>query len=154
MINVGEKIQDFTLKDQDNKNFSSQDVRGKKMVLSFHPLAFTPVCTQQMIDLDTNMDVFDSLNTVPLGMGVDQQFCKAAWAKEMNIKRLRILADFWPHCGVAHSLGIFREKDGFSERANILVNEAGEVIWTKLYPMGEQPDVNEVIEAIRNHQPE
>jgi len=42
---------DFTLKDQNEKALSLSDFRGKKrVVLSFHPLAWTSVCKTQMQD--------------------------------------------------------------------------------------------------------
>ncbi|WP_367884295.1 hypothetical protein [Thermococcus sp. JCM 11816] len=42
-----------------------------------------------------------------------------------GLKRLRILSDFWPHGAVSKLYGIFREDGGFSERANVLVDEEG-----------------------------
>jgi hypothetical protein len=41
-------------------------------------------------------------------------------------------------------LGIFRKEDGFSERANILVGEDGTVLWIKVYPIKQLPDLEEV----------
>jgi len=35
---------DFTLKDHHNKEFTLSELRGKKVLLSFHPLAWTKVC--------------------------------------------------------------------------------------------------------------
>jgi peroxiredoxin len=149
MINLGEKIQGFSLKDQENKDFDIKELKGKRVLLSFHPLAFTPVCALQMKSLEENMEKFSALKAVPLGFSVDQPFCKGAWAKELGIKNVRLLADFWPHGGVAKSLGIFREKEGFSERANIIVDEEGKVIFAKVYPIKEVPDIDEIIDFLK-----
>lgn len=40
-MEVGKKALDFVLKDQDGKEFRLFDFRGKKILLSFHPLAWT-----------------------------------------------------------------------------------------------------------------
>lgn len=43
MIKVGEQARDFILKDQDGREVRLSDFKGKKILLSFHPLAWTPV---------------------------------------------------------------------------------------------------------------
>ena len=60
-----------------------------------------------------------------------------------------MLADFWPHGQVAKLYGIFREKEGFSERANIIVDEAGKVIFFKVYEIGQLPDIQEIISFLK-----
>lgn len=148
MKNVGEQFQDFVLKDQDNKDFNSADLRGKKILLSFHPLAFTSICASQMKALEDNLETFSQLNTVPLGLSIDQQFAKGVWADELGIENVRLLADFWPHGSVAKSLDLFREKHGTSQRANVIVDEEGKIIFVKVYEISELPDINEIIEFL------
>ena len=41
MAAVGEKIADFNLKDHHGQDFRLSDFAGKKVLLSFHPLAWT-----------------------------------------------------------------------------------------------------------------
>ena len=43
MIEVGKLAPDFTLKDQDGKPVRLSSLRGKRVLLSFRPLAWTPV---------------------------------------------------------------------------------------------------------------
>lgn len=148
-IAAGEIMERFSLKDQDNVAWDSSSARGKRLLLSFHPLAWTPVCAEQMIELEKNMQVLDELDTVPVGISVDPVPSKSAWAGELKLARLRLLSDFWPHGKMAKDLGLFREKDGFSERANVLVNEQGIVVFVKTYPIGQVPDLQEVLDFIR-----
>jgi peroxiredoxin len=148
-LKVGGKAPDFALKDQHNKELRLSDLKGKRVLLSFHPLAWTSVCAKQMKSLEANKKAFDDLNTVALGLSVDSVPCKHAWAKSLRIKNTRLLADFWQHGGVAERFGIFRSKDGFSERANIIVDEKGKVIFFKVYPIRELPDIKEVLEFLK-----
>lgn len=150
MKNVGEKLQDFVLKDQDNKDFNTAELRGKRILLSFHPLAFTSVCANQMKSLEDNMETFSRLNTVPLGISVDQQFSKNAWAADIGVEHVRLLSDFWPHGGVAKSVDLFREKYGTSQRANVIVDETGKIIFVKIYDIPELPDIREIIDFLEN----
>ena len=148
MIAIGAKGPDFTLNDQNGKNVKLSSQQGKKVMLSFRPLAWTPVCTDQMKSLEDNFDRLAKLNTIALGIGVDSVPSNKAWAKSLNIEKTRLLSDFWPHGAVSKLYGVFREKDGFSERANIIIGENGLVLFTKLYPVGQLPEIQEVIQVL------
>jgi peroxiredoxin len=148
MINVGSKAPEFSLKDQYGKTFKLSGFKGKKLLLSFRPLAWTPVCHDQMRLLEENHRRFDELNTIALGVGVDSVPSNKAWGQSMDIKNTRLLSDFWPHGKVAVLYGIFREKDGFSERANIIIDEKQKVVFVKVYPTAQLPDFNEIIEFL------
>ena len=147
-IEVGEKAPAFTMADVNDQPVNLSDFLGKKVLLSWHPIAWTSVCTDQMRALEVNWERFQALNTVPLGISVDPVPAKQIWAAALALKNLPLLSDFWPHGAVAQAYGIFHEAFGMSERANILIDEAGYVQWIKVYPMGELPDLNEVFEAL------
>jgi peroxiredoxin len=147
VVQKGKKIKNFILKDQNGQEFNLSECKGKKVLLSFHPLAWTPVCAQQMRALEKNRKAFDKLNTLAVGLSIDSVPSKAAWAKSLKIKQTRLLADFWPHGGVAKSMGILRA-EGFSERANIIVNEAGRIVFVKVYPIKQLPDIGEILDAL------
>jgi peroxiredoxin len=147
---VGDQAPDFVLKDQNEKEFKLSEHRGKRVLLSFHPMAWTGVCAKQMKSLEDNKAAFDSLNTVAVGLSVDSIPSKKAWADSLGIKHTSLLADFWPHGGVAQRFGMFRERGGTSERANIIVDEQGKIVFVKVYPIPELPDINEIIEFLKN----
>ena len=148
-IKVGDAAPDFTLKDQDGNDFRLLARKGKRVLLSFHPLAWTAVCTKQMQSLEENYSIFESLNTVPVGLSVDPVPSKKAWAESIGIKQVLLLSDFWPHGDVAKLFDIFREKNGFSERANILVDDKGKIVLFKTYPLSQLPDIREIISALK-----
>jgi len=147
-VKEGKRVKDFTLRDQNGQDFRLFDCQGKRALLSFHPLAWTPVCAQQMQSLEESQKTLNKLNAVALGLSVDSVPSKAAWAKSLKIKNTRLLADFWPHGGVAKSLGILRA-EGFSERANIILDEEGKVIFVKIYPIKQLPDIEEILTALK-----
>jgi peroxiredoxin len=148
VIAVGKKAKDFALRDHNGDEFRLSLFRGRKVLLSFHPLAWTAVCAQQMKDLEKSKKAFDKLNTVAVGLSVDSVPCKAAWAKSLKISKTPLLADFWPHGQVAKSLGILRAQ-GISERANIIIDEKGKVMYVKVYPIKQLPDLQEILQALR-----
>ncbi len=147
-VKNGRKVKDFKIKDQNGEDFRLADCQGKRVLLSFHPLAWTPVCAQQMQSLEKSKKAFDKLNTVAVGLSIDSVPCKAAWATSLKIKNTRLLSDFWPHGALAKSLGILRV-EGFSERANIILDEAGKVMFVKVYPIRQLPDIGEILTALK-----
>ncbi|HPU28861.1 MAG TPA: redoxin domain-containing protein [Syntrophorhabdaceae bacterium] len=149
MIEIGDMVGDFELKDHLDQMFRTKEHRGKKILLSFHPLAWTSICRDQMLSLDKNYDRFVEKNTIALGVSIDSVFTKKAWADAIGIKNIRLLCDFWPYGGLALRLGLFRYKDGFSERANVIIDEKGQVIFIKVYPIRELPDIEEVFTHLK-----
>jgi peroxiredoxin len=147
-ITVGTTAPDFVAKDNKNQEIRLSAFSGKKVLLSWHPLAWTPVCTDQMRALENNWQNFQNLNTVPLGFSVDPQPSKAAWATAIAIKNVSLPSDFWPHGGIAKAYGIFNDSQGISERANIIIDENGVVKWVKVYPSAQLPDINEVLQVL------
>lgn len=148
VIKAGKKVKNFTLKDQNGIAFNLSDYRGRKVLLSFHPLAWTSVCAEQMKALEKHRKSFVKLNTIAVGLSVDSVPCKAAWAISLRIRETSLLSDFWPHGGIAKSLGLFRP-EGFSERATVIVNEAGKAVFAKIYPIKELPDFEEILNILK-----
>ena len=150
LASIGEIAPEFVLKDQNGTDFKLSELKGRRVLLSFHPLAWTEICAKQMQSLEENRGVLESLNTIPVGLSVDTVPSKKAWADHLGIKAVRLLSDFWPHGQVAGAYGIFREKNGFSERANIIVDENGKIAFVKVYEIRQLPDMREIIGVIKS----
>jgi peroxiredoxin len=148
-IQVGDTFGNFSLKSHTEALIDTAALTGKNILLSLHPLAWTDVCARQMQSLETNFAAFQSLNTVPLGFSVDAVPSKKAWAKSLGIDKTDLLSDFWPHGGIAAKLGLFIDKFGFSERANVILDGQRKAIFVKVYPIRELPDINEVLEFLK-----
>jgi len=88
IVKIGDKAKDFNLSDQDDNEVSLSSFKGKRILLSFHPLAWTKVCADQMISLEKNRERLEKLNTVALGISADTVPSKKAWAKELGIKNI------------------------------------------------------------------
>jgi peroxiredoxin len=144
-VKEGAIVEDFTLKNQADRKIDTADFKDGKILLSFHPLAWTSVCAKQMQSIEDNYKKFKNLNVVPLGISVDSAPCKKAWAESLGIKQLDLLADFWPHGALAQRLNIFLDTAGISERVNIILDDNRKIIFIKVYPIKELPDINEII---------
>lgn len=147
---VGKKTTKIALPDHEGKTVDLAKLRGKRVLLSFHPLAWTRVCALQMQALEAHASEFEKLNAVALGLSVDPAPSKKAWAESLGIAKTRLLSDFWPHGAVAVSFDLFHDKEGFSDRAVLILDETGVIRFAKVYPVPELPDIDEQIRFLRD----
>ena len=81
-LRVGQKAPDFSATaviDQEFKEISLSQYRGKYVVLFFYPLDFTFVCPTEITAFSDRYSEFSSKNTEILGVSVDSQFSHLAW---------------------------------------------------------------------------
>ena len=148
-IKIGEKAPEFTLKNQNKEEIKLTDLKGKKVILSWHPLAYTSVCTDQMRSLQRNFEkIQDKSDTVVIGLSVDPFPAKQKWADILDLRDINIVSDFFPYAEVTKAYGLFNDENGASQRANVIVDEQGKVQWVKVYEPSELPDIEEVIENL------
>lgn len=149
VLSIGRRARDFSLPDQDGKPIRLSSLRGRKVLLSWHPLAWTSVCAMQMKALEKHRRAFAQLGVTALGLSVDPVPSKNAWAAHLKIRETRLLCDFWPHGGTAKALGLFRQVEGTSKRANIILDETGKALFVKVYPVRELPDIGEILSFLK-----
>ena len=102
-----------------------------------------------MKSLEKTKEIFDTIKATAVGISVDTVPSKKAWADSLGIKSTRLLSDFWPHGKIAKLYGIFRQADGFSERANIIINKNFKITFFKIYRLDQLPDIQEIVNALR-----
>ena len=148
-LKVGDEAPDFELRSHRGGTVKLSDFRGKRqVVVAFHPLAFTPVCAAQMCGYQSDLSRFEAANAAVLGISVDAQPAKSAWAQSLGPISFDLLSDFHPHGDVAQKYGVYRAKDGISERAIFVVDTAGKIAWAKVYDIPQQPDNAEIFAAL------
>lgn len=129
---IGSAAPNFALKNQFGEEVTLAQFTGKKaVVLMFYPLSFSGICTGELCDLRDNMALFKDNNVELLGVSVDSHFVQRKFAEQEGYD-FNLLADFWPHGGVAQAYGVFVEERGIANRATFVIdingNIAGEII--------------------------
>lgn len=147
MIALGTLAPDFALPNRDRQTVRLSDYRGRTVVLAFHPLAFTPVCSTQMQTYEREQPRFRALGAVVLSISNDANPSKKAWAEALGGISYEMLSDYFPHGAVASAYGVLRD-DGLADRALIVVDRDGIVRWTKRYEIPDQPDVEELVSVL------
>jgi peroxiredoxin len=147
VIEVGAQAPDFTLHDQDGKKVSLEDLRGKRTVLVFYPLDFSPVCTDQLNVYNEVLGELEAEGVQLYGISVDSAYAHNAFQKELGI-RIPLLADFHPKGEVAKAYGVYDERWGNSARALVMIAPDLTVEWAHRSPSAlEIPGANLIFDA-------
>jgi peroxiredoxin (alkyl hydroperoxide reductase subunit C) len=149
MLPVGSLAPDFSLPNQHRSDVGLAGFRGTKhVVIAFHPLAFTPVCSAQVQTYERERPRLDAMDAHVLVISNDAGPSKKAWGDSLGGVTYDLLSDFHPHGKVAARYGVLRD-DGLAERAIFLVDKAGVIRWAKRYDIPQQPDFEELVQEIQ-----
>ncbi|MCU1658368.1 MAG: peroxiredoxin [Pseudonocardiales bacterium] len=148
MIAVGDAAPDFTLRDQNNEQFTLSSFRGSRAVLIiFYPLAFTGICTGELCAVRDDLPAFQNDDVQVVTISVDSSYSHKIFSERENYD-FPLLSDFWPHGGVAQTYGAFNETTGFANRGTFLVDKEGIVRFTEMNQPGEGREPQGWLDAI------
>lgn len=147
IISAGTPAPDFTLPDQDKKEFKLADYKGKKaVVLFFYPLDWSPTCTKENACFTQDYSRFGKYAEVA-AVSIDSTWSHKAWQEKMGLKH-RLLSDM--HRKVTKDYGVFLPAANISQRATIIIDKDGVVAWSKLESdITKERDYNEIEEQLK-----
>ena len=128
MLKSGDKVPEFSSKDQDGNPVSLSDYKGKKLIVFFYPRANTPGCTAEACSLRDNYAELQSQGDELLGVSDDSQKKQTNFRNKYEFP-FPLLAD--EDHSVINTFGVWGPKkfmgkryDGL-HRTTFLINEAG-----------------------------
>ena len=147
MLNEHMKAPEFTLKDQNGKDVSLSDFKGKKVVLYFYPKDNTSGCTKQACAFAALNSEIESKNAVVIGVSRDSAASHQKFADKNGLNFL-LLSD--PGAEVTNHYGAWQEKTMCGKtsmgvvRTTVIIDENGEVekIMSKVKAESNPADVN------------
>ena len=149
MIEPGSKAPDFTLRNQDGDKVSLGDFAGRKLVLAFYPLDFSPVCTDQLSLYQEVLGDLEREGATLVGISVDSAYCHAAFREQLNLT-MPLLADFKPKGAVSKAYGAWIDGADHGNRSLVLIDEDGVVAWSHAAPTPlEIPGANLIFDALQ-----
>ena len=152
ILKPGTMAPDFCLPSTPDQKVCLHEFRGKSVVLIFYPADWSPVCTEQLGSIRDAMDELKAHEVVVLGISVDNSWCHLAFEKDRKYG-FQLLADFEPKGAVSKKYGVYRDGDGTSARAAFLIGADGRIVWSDLAPVGVNPGVEGIIDALENMYP-
>jgi len=144
----GTEAPDFALPDPSGATVRLRDLRGRPVVIVFYPLDWSPGCSQQLDLYQQEIDEFRNRDAELLAISVDSLYSHGAWAAVRGLT-FPLLADFHPKGEVARDYSVWREDDGFTERALYVLDADGVIRYSHVTPyLHHVPDIYELLEAV------
>ena len=146
-IAVGSAAPDFTLKTQDEKEWKLSAHKGKKVVLLWYPLDWSPTCEKENCKISAE-PVLAGADTVVVGISRDSTWSHKAWKSSKGIKH-DLLAD--PMLAVTKQFGLEHPAVPFiSHRATVVVDKTGKVAFVQVQEKtGEERNWGPIQDALK-----
>jgi peroxiredoxin len=150
-IHKGDKAPGFTLpaKPGDPVDVGAS-IGSEPVVLLFFPLAFSPVCTDEMCQMRDDWSAWESVGAKVFGISIDSPFVTDKFRTELNIP-FPILSDF--NKDIAAQYGALHDElvglKGVTKRAAFVIDAGGTVVydWVSDDPK-QMPDLGAVRRAV------
>jgi len=130
-LKVGDKVPEFSSRDQDGKTITLSDYSGKKLIVFFYPKASTPGCTVEACNLRDNYQELQTQGFELLGVSADSEKRQTNFRNKYKFP-FPLLAD--EDHTVINAFGVWgpkkfmgREYDGI-HRTSFVIDENGIVI--------------------------
>ena len=152
-IEKGQKAPAFTLPDQDGKECSLSDYKGKYVVIYFYPKDNTPGCTKEACTFRDNIKAFTDKDCVILGVSKDSAKAHTNFIAKYELP-FTLLTD--KEAEMIEAYGAWAEKNMYGKkymgivRSTVLVGPDGTVVehWAKVRKAETHP--LEVLEALNS----
>ena len=150
LIEKGEVAPDFTLPDQDRNDWRLSDaVKAGNVVLCFYPLAFTGVCTDEMVCVTNEMAKAEQADATVVGISCDSFAANKAWSEQAGIRQ-PLLADM--HRQVCKAYGLYWDELNVSGRGTVIIGQddsgVGKVTWAERREPGSAMDFEAVMRQV------
>jgi peroxiredoxin len=146
---AGTPAPDFHLPSTPDQRVSLSEFRGRPVVLVFYPADWSPVCGDQTALYNELLPEFHRFNAEIIGISVDGAWCHLAFAHDRKL-HFPLLADFEPKGEVARAYGVYREHEGFCERALFVIDSKGIIRWSYVSPVGVNPGADGILTALES----
>jgi len=152
MLQEGNKAPDFKLKDQNEKEISLSDYKGKNVILYFYPKDNTSGCTAEACSFRDDFPKFKKVEAVILGVSPDSVESHKKFAKKYNLN-FSLLAD--EDKEVIKKYDVWKEKSMYGrkymgvERSTFIIDSDGKIkkIFRKVKVQGHNEEVMEVLKS-------
>ncbi len=137
MITTGTKAPDFCLENQDDKEVSLKDNKGKWIVLYFYPKDNTSGCTKEACDFTESLKDYEKLNAVILGVSPDSTGSHRNFIEKQSLD-ITLLSD--PDKDTHRAYGAWGMKKNYGKeyegviRSTFIISPEGKIAeaWSKV----------------------
>ncbi len=146
LMNINDKAPAFTLQDENGKEISLKDLKGKTVVLYFYPRADTPGCTVEACSFRDTFKQMQKTGAVLLGISPDTPKAQKKFQEKFKLP-FSLLAD--ADKKVADAFGVLQEKNMYGRkimgivRTTFIIGPDGKIqhIFPRVKPEGHSEEV-------------
>ena len=158
-LRVGQKAPDFTATaviDQEFKEVTLSQYRGKYVVLFFYPLDFTFVCPTEITAFSDRYSDFSSKETEILGVSVDSQFSHLAWIQTPRNQggigdiNYPLVADLKKEISTAYN--VLDDNEGVALRGLYIIDPDGVIMHATINNLPVGRNVDETLRVLQAFQ--
>jgi peroxiredoxin len=147
-LKAGDSAPDFTLMDENKNPVKLADLRGKKVVLLFYPMDFSPTCTTEHCSFGPELGhIQGGPDTVVFGVSCDSPFSHAAYKKQYNIP-YSLLADPTRKMAKAYGMWAGEEPYNCTKRGTVVIDKNGKIAYYMEVPMREPRKTEELVKIV------
>lgn len=151
MLNIGEKVKNFSLPDQFGQIHHLDDYRGHRVVIYFYPKDDTTACTRQACAFRDNYDAFKDRDIIVIGISKDSPKRHENFVKKYNLPFI-LLSD--ESCEIIKYFGVWVEKKMYGrsymgiKRSTFILDEQGIIthVFEKASP---KENASDIIKALK-----
>lgn len=153
MLEVGEKVKDFTLQETNGEQWKLSDNLSKKIILYFYPKDSTPGCTTQACTYRDYTAEFEKLGAIVVGVSPDGLASHEKFSSKHDLP-FTLLSD--PEREVIKQFGAFGEKNVFGKkvegviRSSFIINTDGiiEKVFPKASPKNNAQEIVDYLSSL------
>lgn len=151
-IEINKLAPDFKLMGSDGKEHSLSDYKGKNIVLYFYPKDNTAGCTTEACDFRDNMQNFNDLDAIILGISRDSLASHDKFITKLSLPFV-LLSD--PDETVCKLYDVIKEKNMYGkkymgvERSTFIINKEG-ILVGEFRKVRVKGHIDKVLETIKN----
>ena len=127
-LEIGDAAPEFSLKGSlgsEDAEVSLSDFRGKKLIVIFYPLDFSPVCSVQIPDYNGRIEEIRAKGAEVVAINRDSAFAHKAWSEHLGGIQFPLLADM--NLEVSKEFGMALEEIGITTRGVFLIDSNSKV---------------------------
>lgn len=128
MIPAGTPAPEFSLRREDGRAFTREDLDGRTTVLVFYPFAFSEVCTDQLSLYDELREEFEARGAILYGVSCDAGYSQKAFRQSLGVS-IEQLSDFEPKGATCRAFDAYHPA-GFPQRALAVIGPDSVVRWS------------------------
>jgi len=147
-LKPGDAAPEFELMDETKTKVRLSDLRGKKVVLLFYPMDFSPTCTIEHCSFGSELPkITGGPDTVVFGVSCDSPFSHDAYKKQYSIP-YNLLSDPTRKMAKAYGMWAGEEPYNCTKRGTVIIDKAGKIALYQEVPMREPRKVEDLAAAV------